>query len=154
MLTILDDSTKELRELSHRMMPRALSELGLLPALNDMLENSLGNTDIQYMLEHFGIKQEERFAENVEISLYRITQELINNVIKHSQANQVNIQLMKSGKSLILIVEDNGKGIDSGENKKGIGLMNISSRVDTVNGNVNFEPSPEGGTLATVKIPL
>ncbi len=152
LVSILDDSAQELRELSHRMMPRSLSELGLVPALEDMLENSLGNTDIKYQFEHFGIK--DRFEENIEIAIYRIAQELINNVIKHSMADKVNVQLFKSGNDILLIVEDNGKGINTLQQKYGIGLLNISSRLDTINGKVNFEPSPESGTLATIKIPL
>ena len=148
---ILDNSAQELRELSHKMMPRALGELGLIPALEDMLENSLGNSTITHQFEHFGINS--RFSEKIEIAIYRISQELINNVIKHSGATKVNVQLFKTGNDVILIVEDNGQGIK--DNKKdGIGLMNISSRLDTINGKVNFEPSPESGTLATVKIPV
>jgi signal transduction histidine kinase len=154
MMKILDDSAQELREISHRMMPRALSDLGLVPALRDMLENSLGHSEIGFEFETFGISDFDRFEERIEISLYRIVQELINNVIKHSGANQVNIQLIKSGNHLALIVEDNGKGFSTNTPKSGIGLMNISSRLDTLNGQVNFEPSPEGGTLATINIPL
>lgn len=152
LVSILDESAQELRELSHKMMPRSLSELGLVPALQDMLENSLGNTTIKYKFEHFGI--EGRFAENIEIAIYRIAQELINNVIKHSKATAVNVQLFKTGNDVLLIVEDNGKGIDKIERKEGIGLINISSRLNTINGKVNFEPSPESGTLVTVKIPV
>ena len=80
-------------------------------------------------------------------------QELINNVIKHSKADKVNVQLLNTASNIILIVEDNGKGIDT-QNGSGIGLMNISSRLDTINGKVNYEPSPESGTLATIKIPI
>lgn len=149
---ILDESAEELRELSHKMMPRALGELGLIPALKDMLDNSLGNTNIEFQFEHFGIT--ERFKENLEIAIYRIAQELVNNVIKHSKANKVNVQLFKTGGDVLLIVEDDGKGINSLEQKDGIGLMNINSRLDTINGKVNFEPSHESGTLATVKIPI
>ena len=152
LVQILDDSTKELRELSHKMMPRALSELGLVPALEDMLENSLGMSDIEYQFENFGISS--RFNETIEIAIYRIAQELINNVIKHSKADKVNVQLFKTGNDILLIVEDNGRGINNLLNKKGIGLMNISSRLDTINGKVNFQPSPESGTLATIKIPI
>jgi len=152
LVTILDDSTKELRELSHTMMPRALIGLGLIPALKDMLENSLGNTSIIHEFEHFGITT--RFKENIEIAIYRIAQELVNNVIKHSYATKVNVQLFKVGNEVILMIEDNGKGMDHAQRKNGIGLMNISSRLDTINGKVNFKPSPESGTLATVKIPL
>ena len=57
-------------------------------------------------------------------------------------------------RDVILIIEDNGKGMDLSIQKEGIGLMNISSRLDTINGKVNFEPSPESGTLATIKIPI
>lgn len=149
---ILDDSTNELRALSHQMMPRALGELGLIPALTDMLENSLGNSDISYKFEHFGI--EGRLKETVEIAIYRIAQELVNNVIKHSSANKVNIQLMKNSKNVVFIVEDNGRGMNSSESSRGIGLMNIASRLDSLKGIVNFEPSPESGTLATIRIPL
>ncbi|MEM7372597.1 MAG: tetratricopeptide repeat protein [Bacteroidota bacterium] len=154
MIHILDDSTQELRALSHQMMPRALSKLGLIPALQDLLENSLTHTGITYRFEIFGMEEAERFTEGIEISLYRIVQELINNVIKHSDANEVAIQFLKSTHHLALIVEDNGKGFKEEPIKSGIGLMNISSRLDTIDGQVNFESSPEGGTLATIHIPL
>lgn len=151
-IEILDDSAQELRELSHKMMPRSLGELGLMPALKDMIENSLGNTSIKYQFEYFGIK--DRFKENIEIAIYRIAQELVSNVIKHSNADIVNIQLFKSDNSIVFIVEDNGSGINISEKKEGIGLMNISTRLDTINGKVNYEPSPESGTLVTIKIPI
>ena len=61
---------------------------------------------------------------------------------------------MKTGPDLTLIVEDNGQGFQPKSTKTGIGLMNISSRLETIDGKVNFEPSPEGGTLAIVKIPI
>ncbi len=151
LIAVLDDSTQELRELSHRMMPRSLKELGLIPALEDMLENSLGMADLTHEFEHYGITT--RMPESIEITLYRISQELVNNVIKHSRATHVNIQLFKASTDIVLIVEDNGRGFEK-SNKKGIGLLNISSRLDTVNGQVNFEPSPESGTLATIRIPI
>lgn len=151
LIALLDDSAQELRELSHRMMPRSLKELGLVPALEDMLENSLAMADLEYEFEHYGIS--ERMTESIEITLYRIAQELVNNVIKHSHATRVSIQLFKTGSDIVLVVEDNGRGFKE-SNKKGIGLLNISSRLDTVNGMVNFEPSPESGTLATIRIPI
>ena len=151
-VNILDNSAQELRELSHKMMPRSLGELGLIPALNDMLENSLGHTNIKYKFEHFGINN--RFNENIEIAIFRIAQELVNNIIKHSQADKANIQLINTAGFILLIVEDNGKGMNLSNHKNGIGLMNISSRLDTIKGKVSYEQSPESGTLATVKIPI
>ncbi|HPE56109.1 MAG TPA: tetratricopeptide repeat protein [Bacteroidales bacterium] len=149
----LDQTADEVRNLSHQMMPRVLSESGLIPALEDMLAKSLKYSNIAYEFEHFGI--DSRFHENVELSLYRICQELINNIIKHSGASKVTVQLLKSKDNLVMLVEDNGKGFaGSGEKKEGIGLMNIASRIDTVNGEINYEPSPGSGTVARIRIPL
>jgi len=148
----LETSNQDLRNISHQMMPRALKDLGIIPALEDMIDNSLTYRNIKYQFEHFNIN--ERLPEKIEISIYRITQELINNIIKHSNANNVNVQLFKSDASIILIVEDDGIGMKASKSGKGIGLLNISSRVDMIDGTVNFEPSPNSGTLVTVKIPL
>ncbi|MCF8464538.1 MAG: sensor histidine kinase [Flavobacteriales bacterium] len=152
---MLDDSIAEVRNISHQMMPRALSDMGLIPALEDMLNKSLGSTDIVYEFEHHRMEG-ERFPENMEVSLYRICQELINNIIKHSQAKGVSVQLLKTKTHLVLVVEDNGKGFkfDSRETRNGIGLMNISSRAKAINGEVNYQPSPKQGTVATIRIPL
>ncbi|MGB0918488.1 MAG: tetratricopeptide repeat protein [Flavobacteriales bacterium] len=152
---MLDDSIAEIRNISHEMMPRALSEMGLIPAMEDMLGKSLGSTEIKYEFEHHKMEG-ERFPENVEVSLYRISQELVNNIIKHSQAKAVSVQLLRTKTHLVLVVEDNGKGFkfDSNANQNGIGLMNISSRAKAINGEVNYQPSPEQGTVATIRIPL
>lgn len=91
---MLDESIAELRNISHQMMPRVLSEMGLVPALDYMLGKSLGNTDIKFEFEHHKVEG-ERFAENMEVSLYRICQELVNNIIKHSEAKAVSVQLIK-----------------------------------------------------------
>lgn len=152
LLKILENSNQDLRNISHQMMPRALKELGVISALNDLLSGSLSYLDINYSLEHFNIK--ERLPEKIEVTIYRIVQELINNIIKHSKATEVSVQLFNANNTVILIVEDNGVGFAKEKNKKGIGLLNISSRLDIVNGNVNFEPSPKSGTLVTIKIPL
>ena len=129
--------------------------MGLIPALADMLEKSLGLTEIQCEFEHHNVEN-ERFKEAVEISLYRICQELINNIIKHSEAKAVSVQLLKTKSHLVLVVEDNGKGFtfDDPNNQNGIGLMNISSRAKAVNGEVNYEPNPKQGTVASVRVPL
>ena len=148
---IASESANEVRSISHSMMPRALTELGLIDAIADLLEKSLGITNIKYEFEHYGIKG--RLSEQVEVSLYRIAQELINNIIKHSSANKVSVQLFKNKSRIILIVEDNGTGIGS-SNTDGHGLLNMKSRINTLNGEMNLEPSPNSGTLATVRIPV
>jgi len=152
LLESLENSNQDLRNISHQMMPRALKELGIIAALNDLLGGSLAYLNINYNIEHFNIEQ--RLPQKIEITIYRIAQELINNIIKHSKATEVSLQLFNTNNTVILIVEDNGVGFSTTKSKKGIGLLNISSRLDMVKGNVNFEPSPKSGTLVTIKIPL
>lgn len=152
LLESLENSNQDLRNISHQMMPRALKELGIIAALNDLLGGSLAYSNINYNIEHFNIEQ--RLPQKIEITIYRIAQELINNIIKHSKATEVSLQLFNTNNTVILIVEDNGVGFSTTKSKKGIGLLNISSRLDMVKGNVNFEPSPKSGTLVTIKIPL
>lgn len=151
---ILDESIAEIRHISHQMMPRALAEMGLIPAMEDMLEKSLGNTSMSYEFEHHNVKG-KRFQESVEISLFRISQELINNIIKHAGAKAVSIQLLQTKSHLVLVIEDNGKGFQVQEihATNGIGLMNITSRAKAINGEVHYEPSPKQGTVATIRIP-
>jgi signal transduction histidine kinase len=150
---ILDEACKDVRTISHQMMPRVLTEGGLLPALQDMLSKSFALTKVRYRIEHFKVES-ERFNERLELGLYRICQELINNIIKHSGADDVVIQLYRNKNQLILIVEDNGKGFDAQQKRDGIGLMNITSRLSTVGGDVIWEPGPQSGSVATVRIPL
>ncbi|MFN3917609.1 MAG: tetratricopeptide repeat protein [Flavobacteriales bacterium] len=149
---ILDEAALEVRSISHQMMPRSLSELGLVPSVEDMLQKAFLGSKIHYNFESHRANQ--RFDERIEIGLYRVCQELINNVIKHSSAMRVSVQLFRNNKQLILIVEDDGVGFDVNRQKDGIGLLNMSSRLNTFNGRINFEPSPGSGTTATIRIPL
>ena len=148
---ILSESADEVRSISHQMMPKALTELGLIEALQDMLEKSFGMTDIQYEFDHFGIN--ERLNESIEVSLYRVCQELVNNILKHANATKITVQLYKNSGKVIMVVEDNGTGIKN-SSEDGHGLLNMKSRINSLNGEINLEPSPNSGTLATVRLPL
>ena len=150
LLKDLETSSSELRSISHQMMPRALEEKGFIIALEGLLKNSLTASNIQYSFEHLHV--ENRLPKNLEITLYRITQELIQNIVKHSQATEVNVQLMKVKNQILYLVEDNGVGFQSTK-QKGIGLKNIQSRIDLLKGSVTFD-SEHSGTLTTIKIPL
>ncbi len=150
--SILDEAASEARNISHQMMPRILGESGLIPALEDMLTKSLGTADIPYEFETYQV--EDRFKEKIEISLYRVAQELINNIIKHSGAKMVSVQLFTNQGHLILIVEDNGKGMDGADTGEGHGLLNIKSRINSINGEVSYDPSPGSGTVATIRVPV
>ncbi len=150
---VLSGAASEVRNISHQMMPAALRQLGLVAALQDMLQKSFAHTPIEY---EFGqLNAEGRFAQNIEIGLYRIAQELVNNIIKHSNAKQVSVELFKTNAQLVLSIEDDGQGfnMDDLENV-GNGLTNISSRAKSVKGNVQFEQRSGSGTSATIRVPV
>jgi len=144
-------SAEEVRQISHQMMPRALMEDGLLSAIEDLLQSTFRFSDINYKFDYHGV--DKRYPEKLEVSLYRIVQELLNNALKHSGATEIQVQLMELDKKLILIVEDNGKGMAKTKTP-GHGFHNIKSRLDFIKGAVNYEPGPHTGMLATVTIPL
>ena len=147
----LHESSDEIRNLSHQMMPKSLMELGLLSAFHDLIDKSFKYASIKPTFEYYNL--EKRFSENVEVTVYRIAQELINNVIKHSGATEINIQLFADRKNLRLLIEDNGKGLNS-EKAEGHGIFNIKNRLEMVGGKINYENGPENGTIASVTIPI
>lgn len=149
---MISETGNDVRNISHQMMPRALTELGLVAALEDMLEKSFKYHNIDYSFENHGL--ENRLPDHVEIGLYRIAQELINNILKHAGASKVDIQLMKTKSYCLLIVQDNGKGLVEKEKSDGIGMMNINNRLRTLKGVLNMESDTGTGTTATIRIAL
>jgi two-component system NarL family sensor kinase len=154
-INMLQDATTEARNISHQLMPLALMENGLIKAMEEMLSKTLGIAGVKYTFEYFGLKN-ERFAQRVEIGFYRIAQEMVNNILKHSQAKHAEIQLLKTKTHLVLHIEDDGIGFDLGDKQKrsGIGLNNMFSRASAVNGEINFEKADPKGTSANVRVPL
>jgi signal transduction histidine kinase len=142
--------TKELRELSYQMMPISLKELGLIPALEDLFERSFTNNGITFDFEAF--LMEERLDEKIEVNIYRICQELINNTLKHAKATEVNIVLRKKDKLLSLIFEDNGQGFDVSTAKSGIGLTSLKSRLEAIHGEIEYDSEINKGTTAFIKV--
>ncbi|MFK7772902.1 MAG: tetratricopeptide repeat protein [Saprospiraceae bacterium] len=150
---ILDEATLDIRTISHQMMPKTLSEFGLEKAVEAMVEKSFSHTSIEYEFDSFGI--EKRLDETVEVGVFRIAQEAVNNVLKHADAKEVSVQLFQNKNHLILTVEDNGKGLKSKSKtdlETGHGLMNMQSRAKALGGEIIFEKGMEGGTILTLRI--
>lgn len=142
--------TKELREISYQMMPIALKELGLIPALEDLFERSFTQRGIAFNFEAFLL--ENRMDEKIEVNIYRICQELINNSLKHANATEINIILRQKNQLLTLIFEDNGQGFDISKVKQGIGLTSLKDRLQAIHGQIEFDSTINKGTTAFVKI--
>jgi signal transduction histidine kinase len=127
-------------------MPEALVKLGLQQALQDYCENINASNELNINAEFHGL--ENRLENTTEIIVYRIVQELLNNIIKHAHADSVLVQVIKKDSELNITVEDNGKGFNKAEAfiKDGAGLKNIQSRVDYLKGELDIKSIPGKGT--------
>ncbi len=152
MKQILDDAANEVRSISHQMMPKELEQFGILAAVESVLSTSLDSQSIAFTLDHH--LMDSRFSNEIELGVYRVCQELLCNVIKHAQASEINIQLLKRREWLVFVLEDNGIGFDyKAHVGSGIGLMNIESRVRALNGVLDYQSDLGEGTLVTIRIP-
>lgn len=141
-----DDATRDLRTTAHNLMPDVLLEEGLTDAVYYFCKTLQDSTKLAISFQIFG--QIPRFASDFELSLYRIIQELVHNIIKHAHADRALVQLNYQDGLLSITVEDNGIGIldKTIRDKKGIGLKNIYSRVATLNGHIDLRSTPKTGT--------
>lgn len=150
----LDETTQDIRAMSHNLMPPVLIDFGLVPAVNNLcsrISNS-GKVGIDLITN-----LNKRIESENELILYRIVQELVNNSLKHSEATRITVQLMDHGNYVLLSVEDNGKGFNMNEmdvHSAGTGLSNIQARIQSRNGNIHFETAPGRGFIANVEIPI
>lgn len=152
--TMIDDAAREIRTVSHDLMPNALLMQGLVSAVREFVNRLSLTGKVKVSLDVANL--EERLPQLTETVLYRVLQELVGNVVKHSAATNVQIQLVRHQKELTMMIEDDGKGFDTSQisNFNGIGLKNIISRIDFLNGKVNFDSSPNSGTTVIVEVPL
>jgi signal transduction histidine kinase len=153
LMGLVDESCKEIRSVSHQMMPNALLKSGLASAVKEFLDK-INNRIIKINLHTEGLN--ERLDGNTETVLYRVIQECVNNVIKHSGASNLDISLLKDADGIAATVEDNGCGFDTSDKLKfeGIGLKNITSRIEFLKGSVDFDSSPGKGTLVAIHVPI
>ncbi len=150
---MLENAGAEVRSISHQMLPKELEQFGLVPAVEGMLSLNLENAPLKYQFEHSGFT--ERIGNQIELAMFRILQELISNVIKHSKANLLTVQLVKLKSHVVLNVTDNGIGFDvECQEKNGIGLLNIASRIDAIKGHLHYESEPGKGTSVTIRTPI
>jgi len=152
-IELLDVTSSEARKISHNLMPGALVKFGLIDALNDFCNNIAGSHSFAVEFQSYGL--DNRLPEDQEIMIYRIVQELVNNVVKHAKATEVIVQLMVSDNVLHITVEDNGVGFEPEKTKNpGIGMNNIRSRIDYLNGDLTIDSQPGVGTTISMKIPI
>ncbi|UAY53410.1 tetratricopeptide repeat-containing sensor histidine kinase [Ferruginibacter albus] len=151
-ITLVDDSCKEVRTVSHQMMPNALLKKGLSSAIREFIDK-IDNQILKIDLYSEGLN--ERIDANTEAVLYRVVQECVNNVIKHSGANRLDISLVKDPDGISITVEDNGKGFNTNEYEQngGMGLKNMRTRIEYLKGTIEFNSEPGKGMLVAIHVP-
>jgi two-component system, NarL family, sensor kinase len=150
-LDMLDTSIKELRRVAHNMMPELLTRFGLDEALKEYT-NNINATNL-LSVKYQSVGMDTRVEKSAEIIIYRIIQELLNNIMKHATATAVMLQLVKEESRLSIIVEDNGKGFDTAilQDNKGAGITSIQSRVDYLKGRLDIHSEENKGTLVNIE---
>ena len=152
-IQLVDESCKEVRTVSHIMMPNALLKNNLAAAIHDFV-NKLNNKTLQAHVNTIGL--DERMDSNIETVLYRVMQECVHNAIKHAGATTLDISLIRDKDGISGTVEDNGKGFDAADkdNFEGIGLKNITTRIEYLKGTVDFDTAPGRGTVVAFHVPF
>lgn len=150
-LKLLDSSIIELRRVAHSLMPETLNHLGLKTALNDFIDELKTNASSILTFRSFG--PDVRYDLQLELTIYRIAQELVNNALKHSGAQNNDLNLIAESNRVCIQVVDNGKGFDTAANPgEGKGIVSIRDRVASTNGRFDLESSPGHGTEASVEL--
>lgn len=146
-LEMLDSSIRELRRVAHNMMPESLMRYGLKASLTDFCGN-IPNVQFHY----FG--NEQRLDSKLEMMIYRTAHELVNNALKHAQAQHINIQIVQETDRVSLTVQDDGVGFDPKVKSEGTGLDNIRSRAQSYNGTMDIFSEAGNGTEVNVEFKL
>jgi len=154
---VINEAIKSLKEISDNLSPHVLNNFGLIRALNNFSNKINITKTIRINLE--SNLKDERFDSNVEVVLYRVVCELINNTIKHAKAKKIDISLTKSDDYLTIVYQDDGKGFNVAKvieqpASSGMGFSNIYSRINSLKGEINIESEHKKGTWVTIKVKM
>ena len=144
----VNHSTSRLRDLARTLRTPALDELGLQPAVQQLVSQFIKQTDIVVHYQVMGISK--RLTPEVETSCYRIIQEALTNVVRHSRAQQVWLTITTDEQTVTLAIRDDGSGFDPGEITPGLGLVGIRERVAMLEGDFSVVSSEGSGTEISI----
>jgi signal transduction histidine kinase len=152
----IESSINELKEIIYNLKPKNLEEIGLGPSLKMLTKRISDETGIKGTIDIYG--PEERLSKKLELTLYRLTQEALSNIVKHSRAKEFNIQMMNNKDIIKLLISDDGVGFDPTNIKKksnssGFGLLNMQERIGTYKGRLKIDSSDGSGTVIITEIP-
>lgn len=153
-MDMLDKSIAELRRVAHNMMPETLMKFGLDTALKDFCSSVDQSGAVKLTYQSFGLEN-STIPDVTSAAVYRIIQELVNNILKHADATSALVQLIRKDDTLSITVEDDGKGFDRKvlETGGGIGYTSLQNRVTYLKGSIDLQTSPGKGTAVHIVLP-
>jgi len=151
---LVSNAINEIRKISKSLITPGLREIGLIDSIEDIIEDMRRTKErlvIDLDLQNIS---EEQIEDRRKLTLFRIVQEQLNNIVKHARATRVWIRLSVEGDHIVLTVGDNGVGFDVTRHRKGVGITNIISRAELFNGKVEIQSMPGEGCVLSVSLPL
>lgn len=158
MRTLVTTALREIQHIILDLRPTMLDHLGLVPALRWYAESRLEGTGIRFTLHEHG--EPTRLPPSVETALFRVTQEALNNIARHSRATRAECTLDFAPTQVQVVIKDNGKGFDpktifsSNEQRRGLGLLGMQERMSAVGGRVEIDSTPGEGTVVRLTVPV
>jgi signal transduction histidine kinase len=152
---LIEEAYQKVRSVAHAKNSGVIAKQGLLTAVQNMADKISVSNDIQIEVVDYGL--DNRLENSLELTLFRIIQELVTNIIKHADATEVTIHLTNHGDRINIMVEDNGKGFDTHQITKsnaGMGISSIDKRVEHLDGELTIESEQNKGTTIIIDIPL
>ncbi len=146
---VINNAIADVSRISHNISPHVLENHGLTEGLNNFIAQIHCNGKFRFITDFDTIN---RFEAKKELAVYRNITELINNSLKHSGATEIHISIKKEGTKLSILYSDNGKGFHIEHKNKGMGLTNITNRMESIHGKVSFISNPEEGMQAQLTL--
>ncbi len=151
-LHLVEDTADEVRKTAHNLMPDIITKHSLPQALRMYCDNVNTGKDLEIDLQ-FHLEW-QRLVPSFELSLYRMIQEIIQNIIKHAHATHAVIQFRQEDNTLFITAEDDGQGFNTSQVATGLGLQNLTSRTAALGGHISIESTPGRGTTCFIELPL
>jgi signal transduction histidine kinase len=151
--SLIDTTIDNVRRISNDLLPSGLEEFGLNYAIEGLCEKSLELTDTDI---NWAVEDIPQASSQLNLMVYRLVQELLNNTIKYAEATQIEISITKEANQLLLSYSDNGRGFnyDEAYQKKSLGLKNIETRTRMFEGTLEFKTQPNEGISVKISVPL
>ena len=154
---VINEAVESIKEISNNLSPHVLTNFGLASAIRNFVFK-VGQSKTINIKFSTVLTDSDRFDSNIETVMYRATCELINNTLKHAEASTIDISLEKVQRTLVIKYDDNGKGFDSeaaaNTQTNGMGLSNIASRINSINGVFVYNSAPNDGFHAIMKVKI